>query len=221
MSGVPDHVIFGPDPNGTEYNYGDVRQLSTDKRINALHLRLDKWLIGQCDELTQNDVNAPFPLAIMTCVAIETMGQVLYGDLSSTQGKASEPFRNVLTRIDDQFSRSLTKPQKLAFEQAWQSRFNRKKYSTCGHVVYSFFRNTLIHGYRGEMVYIERRDKLWVCMDDHIVIDPFKLWEKFKTHAYESAWNDIENKKCNYQEKCEAYIQGLLGGDGKRDIQHS
>ena len=80
---VPDEVIFGPDTQMKTITYGDVRSMAEADKLKVLKLRLDRFFIEQVDELGKNKegnvkVYAPFPLALLTCVGIETLGEVMY-----------------------------------------------------------------------------------------------------------------------------------------------
>ena len=80
---VPDHVIFGPDNSSGRFTYGEVRAMAQFDQHHALKGRMDTFFIAQVKELAKSDddsrkVYAPFPLFLLTCVGIETLGKVLY-----------------------------------------------------------------------------------------------------------------------------------------------
>ena len=80
---VPDEVIFGPAHPSGQLTYGRVRALVGDDRYWALKRRLDSFLVEQTNELGKpeggsSNVYAPFPLFLLTCVAVETLGKVLH-----------------------------------------------------------------------------------------------------------------------------------------------
>jgi len=80
---VPDSVCFGPAENGEELNYGQVRALAEDEQFCALNRRFDSFFVSQVDELARIENNkrlvySPFPLFLMTCVGIETLGKILF-----------------------------------------------------------------------------------------------------------------------------------------------
>ena len=81
---VPDSVIFGPASESGEFTYGAVRKLQEEEQLRALQLRLGKFFISQVDELAKpaggpSKVYSPFPLFLMTCVGMETLGKVFFG----------------------------------------------------------------------------------------------------------------------------------------------
>jgi hypothetical protein len=217
---VPEYVIFGPKPNGQgQYTYGDVRELDSSNQMGALKARLDVWLLEQTGELCRNNeqgdrfVYSPFPLAVMTCVAIGTLGEIFYGDLSDDKERRSDPFRNVLCKIDDKFSRSLEKKEKEAFEKLWPKKFKRAKHRSAGHIIYTFYRNTLIHGFRGQMVFItEDADvSVWAIKEGAIYLNPYQLWDAFVSKAYKAYWSLVFSKgDCSEKTACLDYIATLL-----------
>jgi hypothetical protein len=84
---IPDEVVFGPDPGTGKLTYGEVRKLDDEGKLKALKRRLDGFFVAQVDELGKTEtgpakVYSPFPLALLTCVGIETLGQVMYHDES-------------------------------------------------------------------------------------------------------------------------------------------
>ena len=75
MSIVPDKIIFGIDSLGNVIDYGFVRKVKDDNElINLLRLRLKVFFVDQVQPL-QNSRSA-FPLTTMTCVGIETLGEI-------------------------------------------------------------------------------------------------------------------------------------------------
>lgn len=67
---IPDTTYFGPD----NITYSDVRKAQNDiERIRLLKRRLDSFFLDQISSL---DRRAPFPLAIMCCIALQTLGSI-------------------------------------------------------------------------------------------------------------------------------------------------
>lgn len=74
-----DEIIFGVDSSGVAINYGFVRAIQDDTSlINLLHLRLKVFFINQVQPL--QDFRSAFPLSIMTCIGIETMGEIFVAE---------------------------------------------------------------------------------------------------------------------------------------------
>jgi len=80
---IPDTTYFGPD----NITFGDVRIAKSPlEKIEFLKKRLDSFFIYQIDAL---DRRSPFPLEIMCCIAIETLGAIFTekqkNDIQSSQ----------------------------------------------------------------------------------------------------------------------------------------
>ena len=117
---VPDEIVFGPDPSDpdhkSELNYGNVRALRSDlERVKALRARIQKFLVEQSAPMAR-EVYAPFPLAVITCVGIEALGQIRFGD----KGHGGIHFQDVLSVMDSRFSAPL------------DSRFKPSRVKSCG-----------------------------------------------------------------------------------------
>jgi hypothetical protein len=96
MAKVPDKVIFGIDTLGHSINYGFVRSVTDNNElINLLRLRLKVFFIDQVQSL-QNS-KAAFPLTTMTCVGIETLGEIFVKenkDDTYTKHSGGNPIKN-------------------------------------------------------------------------------------------------------------------------------
>jgi hypothetical protein len=191
---IPDNVTFGPDERGQPFSYGQVRQLSPDDQIVALKRRLDGFLIDQVDAFAE-DENAerrgwsPFPLAVMTCVAIESLGHIMYRQLLDNKEESKkEPFLAVAYGIDKRLSRQLPKNFKEAFATRWER--DAKKYKDSAHLIYVFFRNTMMHGYIGQGVYLNHQIESLEIGDGFLVINPYWFWRAFK-RRYEDLFEEV------------------------------
>lgn len=83
---VPDNTYFGEKPEGGGIKYGEVRKIVDEQRkLEILKYRLDPLLIRQVNELSlmaddkNRKVYSPFPLTVLTLLAIETIGHVING----------------------------------------------------------------------------------------------------------------------------------------------
>lgn len=75
MSIVPDNVIFGINESNSPIDYGYVRNVTDENElINLLRLRLMVFFINQIQAL--QNARSAFPLTTMTCIGIETMGEI-------------------------------------------------------------------------------------------------------------------------------------------------
>lgn len=180
MPNVPDHVVFGPDPSGSPLTYGDVRKLSVQGQLEVLRRRHEHWLVGQSEPLAKSGGSA-FPLSVMTCVGMEALGIVAYyGD--------SQPFQRIAADIDGRFAQTLTPTFKTNFTARWpfdaRDRADAAKMTTVGDVLYTFFRNSMVHGFRGRAVFLteedhESKDLTVQDAEGSIVLRPSWLWKRY------------------------------------------
>jgi len=225
---VPDDTYFGIDENNKGVYYRDVRnERDSIRKIKLLELRLRDLLIRQTNELeVQSDgsrkVHSPFPLAIITCISIETLGQIFYksdnkkDEKNQSYSKKDEKsqsycFVSVIKKFDKEFSRPLTKK----FRDSLAKRFPNEeveKVKTFADLFYTYFRNTFIHGYKGRAVYLEEQVNSWEKGDGFLVINPNWFWRKFK-ETFEQLFSQLyDNKEGNNPFKKSAlhYIDKLI-----------
>jgi hypothetical protein len=151
---VPDHAIFGP--GGGDLNYGQVRALPLQLQIEALSRRHGAWLVEQSRPLAAS-AGSPFPLAVMAYVGMEALGQIAYG-AGPNDRDLSYPFVQVAREMDPLFSATLTPAFRAAFDSRWTGALDLKAKTTsvgdAASLLYVFFRNSMIHGYRGRAVFL-------------------------------------------------------------------
>lgn len=199
---VPPDVIFASSDGPLPTYYGDVREMDDAKRLSALNRRLDEWLIEQIDELGKDEgaeskVYSPFPLALLTCVAMETLGSVMYHDDSeSDEENARNGFRKVAAKMHQGFARSFSKKAKANIAERWADTKDTSKLRTPADLLYTYFRNTLIHRYQGQGVQItEEITKTYELTEEGtIAVDPYWLWRKFK-QAYETLFQELHSNQ--------------------------
>lgn len=214
---IPDEVIFGPWPDGSPCNYGEVRAMSSPERLGALKRRLDLWLINETQELARDaqghtKVYSPFPLAVMTCVACEVVGQAFFGTNNrEAEGTQRDCFVAVAKALDSHFSRPFSKKFRKRLESRWAAH-DLRDCTTVAHLIYRFFRNSLIHAYRGYAVYLTAIEAVSWCQDDgFIVLNPYWFWTAFRTR-YDALWDEVEHAQENNPKRisCLNYIDELL-----------
>lgn len=111
MYKIPGETIFAPDFGGTRIDYDYVRSINDDTElIKLLYSRLKGFFVEQVQPL--QDHRSAFPLMTMTCVGIETLGQIF---ISEDKDDKSCQFVEILKKIHQVFGR---KPQKKVFREA-------------------------------------------------------------------------------------------------------
>jgi hypothetical protein len=186
---VPDNVIFGPDDLGAPITYGLVRKLPEDGKFRALQRRIDTYFVRQVDELGKTDegttkVYSPFPLFLMSCIGIETLGKAFFSRERQRNEQQEdiqrEGFLEITKRLDQAFSRHLNKKQKAEYDELWGAN-SHKSLSSTGHILYRLGRHTMVHGYQGRGVFLSVNMDKWELQNGAMVINPYWLWTSFKT----------------------------------------
>jgi hypothetical protein len=185
---VLDDVIFGPGLGIEAVTYGQVRRLGDDDKVRALKRRVDRLFVAQVDELTK--VDAPFPLALLTCVGIETLGQIMYYDKTKEQAEGQrEGFLRVAKSLHAQFSRPLSKTGKAEIKALMPEKM-AQKVTSIAHIIYYFHRHTLIHGYQSRAVYLSVALDEWEMSGGALVMNPYWFWKQFKAR-YNSLFENM------------------------------
>lgn len=215
---VPDNLVFGPSLNdNSPITYGDIRKIKDRKlQIKFLKRRIDQFFINQTRPLYKNENNeinikSVFPLALLTCVGIETLGQIV---IKKNRDSSSYQFSQILKLFDKQFSRTLPKKVKQSLLNSLGD-YDKTKVKTISDLIHSYFRNTMIHGYRGRWVFlsVEINDD-WTFDEStgFVIIQPIWFWETF-LKIYEDIFNELlkdGNENTVYFKNCEKYIDNLL-----------
>lgn len=211
---VRDDVIFGPG-----ITFGEARQLDLREQTDALKSRLDTFLIEQVDELGWDDqgnatVYAPFPLFLLTFVAMETLGKALFRkNMASDADAQKEGFLEVAKRIDGGLSKPLSKAEKKDYNLLWGVD-EHKKLSSKAEILYKIGRHTMAHGYRGKGVYITAEDQIgvWRMNLGAIELNPYRFWKEFK-RVYDQSWAELTKEKENTAPRTRSasrFLQELL-----------
>jgi hypothetical protein len=210
---VPDDVIFGPAEESGQYTYGHVRNLSVDEQYRALELRLETFLFTQIQHVCKTD--APFPLFLLSCVAIETMGKVFFSQEAkeglSNEDIQREGFLRVCKSLHKVLSRPLTKQQKADYDELWGANAH-KHAATPANIVYRLGRHTMVHGYRGKGVFLTGDVKELTLDAGSLIVNPMWFWEAVQQGAAR-LWEEFySNKEDNNPMKLSAklYLGDLL-----------
>lgn len=214
---VPDSVRFAH-TDSEILNYGDVRKLSCDDRLRALKKRFDYWLIRQTDALIAKDaagnglVDAPFPVVIMSCVTLETMGSVFFDD-GIKRDETKDVFERAAIFTDPKLKGPMIKGVVGKMRALWPNS-DLKDVQSASDVIYKFFRNSMFHGYRARGAYItgEINPKAWDYGDGFLLIHPDNFWKMVRdagyTRMFEAA---LSGKNPDMHASAHRYVDELLG----------
>lgn len=204
---VPYQTFFGVDENGNAINYGFVREIiDEDRLIELLKQRIQVFFVGQVEPLIKV---SPFPLSIMTCIGIETLGEITV--LASPDDNGIQ-FKKILGKFNNGFSKSLTINQKDLIRKNWPEK-DSEKIKSLADLFYKYYRNTMIHGYRGKGVFLSSElETLYTFQDGFLIINPDLFWFRFKEIFDLVFVQLIKDRKNGSRERtrCLDYIRKLL-----------
>ena len=194
---IPDTVIFGPSTTGP-ITYGQVRSMAEEDQFVATRDRIGTFFNEQVGQLgTQSDgkrkVYSPFPLFLLTCVGIETLGRVFYErplkKNETIEEMWREAFVTVCGKLDQKFTRKITKKQVKLFEDLWGDN-EHKKNKTLALVVFRLGRNTMIHGYQSRGVFLTEELEKCEMKDGACLMNPYFFWNAY-LKAFDRLWLDF------------------------------
>ncbi|KAB2879245.1 hypothetical protein F9K33_09750 [bacterium] len=206
---VPDETIFGANDIGEGITYGQVRRILDDKeRIHFLRLRLNTFFINQTQPLQIS--KSAFPLTLMTCVGIETLGEIF---IQEDKHDTSFQFVEIIKKVHQKFGRPMSKDFDKKLTEIWKQK-DLSNIDCYGKVLYRFFRNTMIHGYQAKGVFLSYEDLNEINIDKSsgfIIMNPDWFWNQFKI-AYDSLFLEVENAQPNnpLRINCLKYISEFL-----------
>jgi hypothetical protein len=214
---VPGDVIFGPASGGKHMTFDRVRSMSNEERVVQLKRRLDTFLIAQIRELGRVDgkakkVYSPFPLAVMSCVAAETIGRIFF--LPSLKVDSDERSRACFRQVMKQVDRKLYGPMRRGFKEQLRKRWpddDLTELKSAADVMYKFFRNTMTHGYAGRGVYLtEDATDSWDYKEGFLVLHPYWYWEAVE-RVYEELFARALSRSGPEFHHCSEYLRKVLG----------
>jgi hypothetical protein len=164
---------FGPEfaghPNSVQMR--ELRALSSIQRAAAFRARMDAFYFKQVEAIASKSPWAPFPLAIMTCIGIETIGAYKYGD---APGDRNGHFKSIVDGLHGGFARVETDPAGRSV--------------TLSTFLYKGFRNSLAHGFYGKWVFItheptKAKTFKFVRQERLLVLNVYWFYERFRVIA--------------------------------------
>lgn len=216
MFNVPDNVCFGPDGRGGDFNYGQVRALAPNHQlqIEALRRRHEAWLVAQSKVLATT-ASSPFPLAVMTCVGMEALGLLAFGPGS----KPRDPFLAVAGIMDARFAAAVSQTFQSNLAERWATTLDSMakpdSVTTNAQLLYFFFRNSLVHGFRGRGVFLtgdETQDFVTREAEGTMILNPWWLWRSYEA-AVTAIFNEIVGSSASASTKrcaAEAHLKLML-----------
>jgi len=216
---TPDKVIFAPG-----VNFGEVRAGNEKKRLEHFRARIDHHICVQIRALGFRDTDdgekwhhaSPFPLAIMTCIALETLGSIFLATEAGTSD-GHTVFKHACNEIDEK----LYKPATKGFFGKLKKQFSEFDFKNCYSVsdlIYKKFRNRMAHDYMPGGVYLSGEDtETWDYDDSCIVLNPF--WFAKQTFELVPKLFDSMAESDERKESCEKYLNLLLRTEDNKSSQ--
>jgi len=212
---VPDNTYFGEKPEGGGITYGEIRNIHDDKRkIEILKLRIDTLLIKQIDDLSKKNssdnysVWSPFPLAILTFIAIETLGRIISNLKKIRIKNENEESKAIVTPIYKLMDIKLSHGVTIKFHKAFEvlhGKSDKKSLNVYSDVIHKYQRNTFNHGYQA-------KEFPWKIEEDkgYMILNPYLFWELYKK-TYDRVFESIlNNKNKEWRKNATHYLNNLL-----------
>jgi hypothetical protein len=215
--GVPGYVIFGPNPKGGDnLTWDSLRSMTeSDDRIAALESRLRTYLVSGLADTAKTA--HPFSAAALVMIGIGSLGEILFRDGSSGEDASKQRFCKACNKIDQQFSRQLPNKGSSAFAKRW----NTPKPKSMAEILYTYFRNSIVHSFHGRGLYLtgEETDTVKLTDDGVAMLNPTWLvnqYEKSSGNLLTKLLGEEENgplrrNALDFLDKLVA--QTALGGD--------
>ena len=170
-------TVFGPGfpgHSGTVFS-DELKAFGPFERAKAFKARMDRFFKEQVALFAPPNTTADFPLVIMTCVGIETLGAYKYGDLSHPKtvarrkGTKDRHFQRVVEDIDPGFKDVAVAPDPPD--------------RPLSDFVHEGFRNSLVHGFYGKWVFIAGDEETKTCFYDSseksVVLNTYWFYGQF------------------------------------------
>lgn len=204
---VPNEAYWGPNEEGQSLHYGELRAMEDrDRRIQMLRRRLEAIFIAQVEPLAER--RAGFPLVVMTCIGIETLGQIFH---SNEEGQ-SGPFLMACKNVHQRLSRRVSKKLGDGLAEMWKENKEIEKIEEIAELFYKYLRNELVHGYQARGIYLSYEDtpNMEIKEDEgYIILNPGWFWMSYKD-CFNKYFYDLVSRKLDLKERALDYIDRLL-----------
>lgn len=220
---VPDNTYFGETPEGNGILYGQVRIIQDDQRkLAILKSRIDSFLINQINSLSLVEPNgsyrvwSPFPLTVLSFLAIETLGHIISDVKKIKRENENEQSKVLVTPVYQKMDKALAhKPTKKFYSsfEILHGKDDKKSVKKYSDIIHKYQRNTFNHGYQARGVYLSHEiPEIWQINEDEgfLVLNPYLFWNLLKK-TYEDIFFDIlTNKNVEYRTNALKYLERLL-----------
>jgi hypothetical protein len=209
----PDDTIFhGIEGNPKGFSFADCRLLTDDnQKIEKLKKRLDTYYINGL-----TDLNHPFTIAILTCVGIEVLGQVMLGFDNKGQTIESKTIQ-VYEMLDPKVAGQLSPTFKTSYNNnrniPGQNIIFTDTFTSYAHIIRKGLRNSFTHTYRSLGVVLSDSLQEMMLVDEnkgHIIINPYIFRQKYVDLYNKCFNNSLSNTVATYRQNALLYLDLLL-----------
>lgn len=200
---IPDKTFFGSKLDGTgAILFGEVCQITDEHdKLLLLKRRLEAYLTSQIDPIADSTkIYSPFPLTVLTCIAVETLGRVIspISEWEKDKHKDKEISKLVSVRIYGELDKKLTRPLNQEFKASMQALWPNDKVKdikSYAELFHSYLRTSFMHGYRSKNVFLKAElEEGWAIKDGFLIINPYWFWKEYK-RVFEESFEKIFDKK--------------------------
>lgn len=209
----PDDTIFVglPDnPNG--FSFLESRALTDDNdKLKKLKDRIVGYYVNGLNEMKN-----PFTVAILSCIGIEVLGQIILG----FDKKGETIAANTIT-VYQMLDPKMKEPTSDLFKMNYNLNRNEigknidfaKDLPTYSHIIRKGLRNAFTHNYRSLGVLLDDKQQDVIIVDENkgtLIINPFVFRTKF-LNCFQSRFTEIiSNTQLNYKQNALKYFDLLI-----------
>jgi hypothetical protein len=204
---VPAEVYWGPNDDGASLHYGEMRAITDDDvRVRMLRKRLETLFNAQVEPLFEK--RSGFPLVVMTCIGIETLGLAFHSNEENQGG----PFIKACGGLHQKFNRKFSADFEAGLRSLWGENKEMNKITTLSELFYKYLRNEMVHGYQARGVYLSYEDTTSLDVKEkegYVVLNPGWFWTSYKD-LFNKYFYEQVGRRPLLRTNCLKYIDGLL-----------
>ena len=210
---LPDTTIFHGIPQNVDgFSFKEARALTDDdEKISRLKTRLEGYYVSGL-----KDINHPFIAAIMTCVGLEVLGQVIFG--FDAKGESIESYTiNVYKMLDSNISQPLSSTFAINYNKkrnrTGQTTDFTNSFTSYANVIRKGLRNSFTHNYRSLGVILSDSQSDLMTIEENegcIIVNPFIFKQKFINCFEDSFLTALFNSNQNYRAETLKYFDLLI-----------
>jgi hypothetical protein len=181
----PDDTVFHGTDTAQGYTFREARTLiDDDEKILKLKTRLTGYYVNGLLSIPHS-----FMMAIMTCVGIEVLGQVVLGYKNTGETEKSNTI-SIYKMLDQVLTNALSDNFKINYDKN-RGQICAHSFSTYADVLCTGFRNAFTHTYRSLGVFLGGNTLITINEDEGLIIVNHELFRKRFIECYEDCFDKI------------------------------